>query len=132
MLMKKNEQYKTLLLWYLRKKNKIVLKYTRLLLTTSRDLKEVEEWSNADCKLVLSCMDIRIGSCICPWCLLQGCSSCGYGKRNGHCSGGRYSKIVYRLPNTLRGVSHIPEIKQLVTKTKNKYTKIKGRTKTNE
>ena len=130
---KQDEQYKGLVLKYLREKNRIVLKYTRLVLTTSKDLKEVETWSGDDCKEVLTALTlVGTGRALCPWCTRHKrcCWECGYGKRNGRCTtpSSRYDKVISRLPDSIyMGISNIPEMKPLVTKTGNKFLRMSKR-----
>jgi hypothetical protein len=115
-------KYKTMLLEYVHEKNRIIRKHTGLLLTTSRDLAEIEhEWSEEDCKRVLSKLSTTNDSGCCPWCILFPCYECKYGERNGRCKDTKSSRYIRITERCGRSILSLTEVKNLVQNTRIKF-----------
>ena len=95
------ELYKNLLLWFMFEKNKIVKSEIGRVCFSREDYKEVEDWSETDCKEIFENICNADDSSSCPWCHKFGedCYTCSYGDRHGICDeyDSRYFHIQEKL-----------------------------------
>ena len=118
-------KYNKLLVEFMVKKNRIIKRLTGLLITTKSDMDELRAWPEDTCKYILSNLGDRGRQC-CPWCFMNSCASCSYGKRNGQCSDwtSRYRKLWDRnRARTER--EQFPGVKELVSDTKKKFDRLR-------
>jgi len=134
--------WKTLLIYYLIEKNKIIYKYLEMEIFNYEDLKEITGWSDKDIRRSLR----LIGTCYndyynCPWCSKHNnkndlynfenrdrlCEDCGYGRRHGKCISknlnkkynGYYGELLLKMKSIGRiseytNLSEIYEMKELI------------------
>jgi hypothetical protein len=111
--------YKKKLLEFMKEKNKIVKKYTNLMVFTVREFAEVRDlWSEKDCRNAIEQLMAGADHQCCPWCLVRACRNCLYGKRNGICNtskGNRYERILARI-KVYRNIVRLPGMRDLVIK----------------
>ena len=114
--------YKEKIIEFINTKKALVSLYTTTKYIDHKDIKEIESWSEEECRLIYKHMENYItisfnmpintkieDSITCPWCVYNAhikksdnyiaynyCDECGYGKRNGICdkSGSKYKQIV--------------------------------------
>jgi len=122
--------YKQIILDFMREKNAIIHKHTRLLIATKPDMDELKSWPESEHEFIAGCIELS-PSGMCPWCIkeskyhIKTCSKCSYGKRHGKCVDikSRWKRIVHKLAQKNLTTMEIPELTRLVTITREKIYK---------
>jgi hypothetical protein len=128
-------EFKELLIEYLRRKDEILYKLTQIHLMDYWDYHEILGWSDQSYINAFERMRqylhlprgfiSRCDSMICPWCSLveSYCPNCGYGDRHGVCDFDNEDATYVRIRNQLDGRPfHMsPEIDRLVRITVYRY-----------
>jgi len=115
-------KYNNLLTRFMYDKDRIVYEMTGVRLVGFLDMTEMSEWSESECKTILSKLNHDTDYNACPWCLRHSveCHNCAYGKRHSRCDreSSTYQAVFTRVPLS---ISQIPKIRSLVRRTKLRY-----------
>lgn len=116
--------YKQILRNFIIKKDTFIETVTHVDTINKLDLKEVENWTEDECKEIIENLSHDYNKQNNPWCIKKSlqkypCTECGYGIRHGICTdaGSDYSKVILSLHDAVI-INTVPGIKELLSKTK--------------
>jgi len=113
--------YKEIIINFMKEKNKIIKKHTKMSLLNKADYDELSTWSEYEFSVIAyKLQNTSRGTC--PWCMNTRfkCDECGYGRRHGICV---YYRSRFCTISTIMAVHalcipDLPDMQALVNKTR--------------